>query len=871
MHDELDDLFGEQQLGEIPNLSNLSTLPRGLIQRIDDLRVSGCSQKITWSNAGCIASITSDGSSVILRNLYCDPATGLWTLSDGDDLGTVTMIHTGHTLKHLSWNHSGTELAVADTLGNISVFSLLVSINRCSVSRRCVLGAEDNLSAIVGLTWLNQDRQLLLHGPAVKNPNGQWAFTGSRLKHAGPHNPHVVAEQSSRNKPALVVVTKASIVRILYQGPDGARWLEFKGGLDDISIAADLLTHAAICAETDQSMLVATHSVSKHIRTYRIKVDWSKQSFVVDRLRTIVDCSPKSNALIGSRLPSTLPYPEPALYHLEIVSPTSDIRIKETIPPLLLAVFASTPKRNEHPSSANDISTSIVRWELCTTRSSLHPSFSQLASKKPNSTGSDDLQSDVVFKRLQDINIHKVIVTIRELHLATAFVLCFSDGSVEFRNRSTLDLLPRDDTPDRVSSMAQVGLEFLPGDPSVPEAVAEACIMQFNMSCNGYGIHHDDLSATMQVFHQQHLKDRRQQAQTFVHTFLNDMYRILQLNVDYTGDTKTEIYLKNVLYQKALSMQLSLGYSGEQQHRTSSSKLAFAVLQLRWAALTFALGLKPNPPGAILPAEAELNRTETVRSFFGIISWTLSLVNFIVDELLTILTEVEENGTMDHDGLEARMQVRNTPALALLFVSQSRLLFKYNIRFFRGINAEATQSRAQNPTWRELGTIFSSSPLPPHLFEKIIADVEMSIRRIYESSQIPDSERREMEKTMLISGSVPSKLWPAVESLFMKTLKTMRGDINRAELFFHDISWIGLSDDKASDQWRKEHRLDIVRKVEVAKRAKIRQCTRCCFVMEDAAPPRGAMAWLVNMWRSCVCGNWWMDMEKSDETENALR
>ena len=60
--------------------------------------------------------------------------------------------------------------------------------------------------------------------------------------------------------------------------------------------------------------------------------------------------------------------------------------------------------------------------------------------------------------------MNKVVVAVRELHLATTLVLCFSNGSVEFRSRSTLDLLPRDDA-DRVSSMAQVGLELLPGAP----------------------------------------------------------------------------------------------------------------------------------------------------------------------------------------------------------------------------------------------------------------------------------------------------------------------------------------------------------------------------------------------------------------------
>ncbi|CAL8583760.1 hypothetical protein XPA_009378 [Xanthoria parietina] len=911
MDDELDDLFGDRQLGEITDLPPLSTHPTGLVQRLDDLRTSGCSQKIAWSTTGCVASIAHDGCTVTLRNLYCDPATGLWNLSDGEDAKAIALLHNGHTLKHLSWNHTGTELAVIDTLGNISVSSLLTSFNHSSVSRRCMLGAEDNLSVPVGSMWLNQDRQLLLHGLAAKNPSGQWAFTGSRSKQAGPHNPHVVGEQSNRtkpNKPALVVVTRAGVIRLLYQGPDSARWLDFHAELESISTAEGLLTHATICAETESSMLVATYSISKRIRTHRVGVDWSAQSFVIDHLRTIVDCSPANNTLIASGLPHGLPHPEPQLYHLELLSPAPapDLRKKEPLPPLLLAFFCSVPDTEK---LSVDHSTFIARWELSNFKPSLHPSFSQLALKKPNGTSPSDLQPEVTFKRLQDVKVNRVIVAVRELHLATTLVLCSSDGSVEFRSRSTLDLLPRDD-PDRVSSMAQVGLEFVPSDPCLHavlspsacalvmlddrstaklkvmqmpqaygesvlddgiEAVAEACLMQFNMSCIGYAIYHDDLSAAMQNFQKQYLKDRPDEAQDFVSAFLSDMYRILQLKIDYSGDIKIENYLKNALHQKTLSMQLSLGYHGEEQHRTLPSKIAFATLQLRWAALTFLTGLKQIPAGTSVSAEAELSRTETVRSFFGIISWTLSLINYILDELLTLLTEVEENGPISYESIEAKIQARNTPALALLFVSQSRLLFKYNLLRFRNINGETMQSRPPNPVGRELRVLFTRSPVPPQLFEKIIADVETSIRSIYESNQMSEAERTDIEKKMLISGSVPPKLWPAIESLLTKTLESVGDDINRAALYFHDISWIGLSDDKASDRWRKEHRLDIVRKTEVPTRAKVKRCTRCCSVMEDSAPQKGTTGYLINLRRYCVCGNWWMDMEDEGKTSDGLR
>ncbi|KAL8696144.1 MAG: hypothetical protein Q9201_007804 [Fulgogasparrea decipioides] len=91
--------------------------------------------------------------------------------------------------------------------------------------------------------------QLPFPRPAAKAPNGQWAFALSRLKLTGPHNPHVIGEQPSKNKAAFVIVTRNAVIRLIYQGPDAARWLDFKGELDTVSTAADLLTHVAICAD----------------------------------------------------------------------------------------------------------------------------------------------------------------------------------------------------------------------------------------------------------------------------------------------------------------------------------------------------------------------------------------------------------------------------------------------------------------------------------------------------------------------------------------------------------------------------------------------------------------------------------------------
>ena len=50
MDDELDDLFDEQQLGEVAQLSSIPVLAKGLDQRIDELRICGCSQYVRFQS-----------------------------------------------------------------------------------------------------------------------------------------------------------------------------------------------------------------------------------------------------------------------------------------------------------------------------------------------------------------------------------------------------------------------------------------------------------------------------------------------------------------------------------------------------------------------------------------------------------------------------------------------------------------------------------------------------------------------------------------------------------------------------------------------------------------------------------------------------
>ncbi len=100
-----------------------------------------------------------------LRHLLCNPKDGLWKLSEERVAHEVSAVHSEHNIVHLSWNHTGNDLAVVDIYGQISVFAIFFVLNRLTVSRRCIIDPEDNLSAAVGFMWLNTERMVFSRLP----------------------------------------------------------------------------------------------------------------------------------------------------------------------------------------------------------------------------------------------------------------------------------------------------------------------------------------------------------------------------------------------------------------------------------------------------------------------------------------------------------------------------------------------------------------------------------------------------------------------------------------------------------------------------------------------------------------------------------
>jgi mediator of RNA polymerase II transcription subunit 16 len=61
-------------------------------------------------------------------------------------------------LVHLCWNEPGAELAVADSSGRVSIYSISIALNSIAGHRQAAFDPDDDGAQIVGMMWLNTQR-----------------------------------------------------------------------------------------------------------------------------------------------------------------------------------------------------------------------------------------------------------------------------------------------------------------------------------------------------------------------------------------------------------------------------------------------------------------------------------------------------------------------------------------------------------------------------------------------------------------------------------------------------------------------------------------------------------------------------------------
>src|SRR5271168_3116069 len=134
-------------ISELTNSEEVDLASKLVFRNISTL--TDTCRAIAWSKWGSIASISSNGLALELRNLRCHPENGIWGLSEPTITPPLTSTMDGGPLKHLCWSPTGSELAVIDAAGRVTILAIFSSLNKPTLSRHCQADPADDLHSVV--------------------------------------------------------------------------------------------------------------------------------------------------------------------------------------------------------------------------------------------------------------------------------------------------------------------------------------------------------------------------------------------------------------------------------------------------------------------------------------------------------------------------------------------------------------------------------------------------------------------------------------------------------------------------------------------------------------------------------------------------
>ncbi|KAI9928807.1 hypothetical protein ASPWEDRAFT_127770 [Aspergillus wentii DTO 134E9] len=915
----VDDLFGEPTSLELGLSSSSSTL-KGLVQRLDEMRLVGCCQKIAWSRLGCIAYISQDSLKVKTRHLQCQPSDGKWVLSDDTPLLPVTDAHGGYPLVHLSWNETGTELAVVDSSGRVSVYSISIALNSIAGQRQANFDPSDDAAQIVGMMWLNTQRFVHAFNQATK-VNGRWGYSPVGRRPIGPFHPS--------NKAVLLCVTRSGQIRLIYQNPDG-KWAEINTELKNTGYSDRLLTHAALVA-SPAGVFIATHSSCQKICLYRLQVTWnppnwdpkipaSAQSPPVPSMR-FAHCKVETPGNILSTAHSSGENSDQtssstnsvySLTRLEIIcAPAVDSQSGST-PPWILAVFSnSLHATNGHPEQQGPASV-IVRWQLESGSQTLHPKFDEVPSKKNNA----QVKPKMELRRLENIYSDKHIISIDQTEYGNVLAVTYDDSSVIFYDPKTMAVFSGMDDVNTVTSLAQAGFHY-PSEISgihtsfSPNATATVMLdsegqMQLRPMGHWYGAEHglfdeskfsaaiagltlafcrgsgsdvntDDILLIVQ---QQLPADARV-------TFINEVYRGLPINCDFTAEQ--DKLMNHPYIPRCLSLQAAIGFRDKYKPRNPPSAVSWAILNLRHASVLFAYFFTYNKTPHTTNKNAHMaepHDPDVLRMVLGNTKWALDFSQYIMNEIFDLADEFE--GVLnDQEALSQKLKTTNSLPLIILLSSMSRAFLRFICRGLRGVYGGYASSPGLTGDARihyaEICQTMDASPVRIDVHEKFLSGVDSAVRHAYQGAGFGDAERPGPEKELLVNARIPPVLVTAVATLLRQTIPIIKPDIDRMAIYLGDYSWLGFGHDRRTEFYRRNRDVDIVKKTPLRVllpasnpeqthehgskpgnnhgQQRRRRCVRCCELSGDAHTPRSMLSLRMiaklGLLRSCLCGGMW--------------
>lgn len=625
---------------------------------------------------------------------------------------------------------------------------------------------------------------------------------------------------------------------------------------------------------------MATYDVSGRLHLYRLEALWNipqqpertqlkvyeKPELQVTEIAVEEHCYPAmidSSGLPGgpeSKVPVSA-----QLTHLDFLPMTPEdgdgsvptVQAIFVTPPNVVAVDQTQPQPS--PSSI------VVKWEVHQTeQNQLHPSLDKVTSKK-KSVSSVPARAIWQLRRQADTmtQMNQVILSCIPLWYSMILAFCYSDGTIELKQRKTQESITPDYNTEVVSSMAQAGFTFPTLDSSLnvalsPNHCIAACVqpdgkielyprqynygslatdekdqdqsasaalaalvLQHTTAANQYFCS-DDIFSVMGALSEERKRD-----------FILLMFQALNVKIDCgivdDGTNNNHLILlgRSPFFVKTLSALHLFGLQGTVK-RSHTSKMAWMVLNIKY--VTQILTTIARMHGNI---DKNAVRPEVVPQCVGICRWIMHFMVYLIDELLQIGHAIQKipAASLTPQLLEQKLAAMNAPALLLLLSSFPRMMMKLWANPIQWVQRTAygyAQNTASSPDMRKLyyplHQALTEAPLDWRNFEHLISEAQILVRSCYKQAGLSAEARDAAERDLLL-GRIPPVLFPAARRLVTDTLfadpqpspaqqsACLADKVDMSKILFFDTTWLGLTASLRAKAWFEEHVVDVCQKM----------------------------------------------------------
>lgn len=697
------------------------------------------------------------------------------------------------------------------------------------------------------------------------------------------HNP-------SDGKSALVYVTRNKCLTLLYQQESG-RWYAVHKDLDHTGLSEEQISHASFCEYGNQLLLVA-HDEARRFRVLAVSIEWNASHQSRPNGQPSIRVNPSLDVIHLTELEHVgAQHSDLAqLTNLTVLSSIPDHLIDQQLPspPTIVATFSHTALPLDATQHMTERFSAISRWQLESVSPTMHDSFGNL---KKNANAKPPLTPNKRLQRLPDQITMKLVLSVKPTASGTLLAFIMSDGGVEFRDRSTLNLVEPSMDTTLVTSLPQSGFEHDSGFHNIDAAVSHDGAAMAYVQADGklegkvmffrHGWQRGDtdgvmdgnglVEAAVMSIAKQHMTLALNSAATAetlsllpkelsldcYQLFFQQLARLTPKTYDTFSmdENKRQMnVLRDPHLPRALSAQLVLGTRPPSQAPTLPAQLAWAVLNLKHVTVSLmtTIGRAEATPGL---------GADVVHGLQGLVRWSIDVFISILEALLTVERKIKQ-GASAPQAVQDYINETKSPAIHLLLCSYSRTFLRYLAiyltRYFKLQGQKIAHSRSllEKQQMLELARLGETLPFKIDNMLGLVVETEKAISESYTQSNTNERSRAEIELSMITDCSLPPQLHDALAKVLSSTLPKFTPDLDMGKLYFWDTAWLRLT-----ARGSEEPRYDALKKTPLKEGVKLRRCRRCNSAMEDVAATteanRDLPPWLQAAQRQCVCTCAW--------------